>query len=346
MSVLSLSHPLKDEITATLAAHPFRPAWWLPGAHTQTVWPSLLRKRPRLKNVQHVRIDTPDGDFIDTWVQPGASGAPAVLLLHGLEGSFRSRYIQGMHAALAQIGWTAITMEHRSCGDEMNRCRRMYHMGETADLDFLARKILNDRPGRLYAVGYSLGGNVLVKWLGQSGKNLPERLAGGAAISSPYDLPVSAPYLDRPLMWPYRFKFLRTLKKKAILKDKQFPGIVDLPAVLKSSNFEQFDTLATAPIHGFRDAEDYWRQSSCGQFLHNVRRPLLLLSAQDDPFIQAHTFPLQCANESDYLYPLFTKKGGHTGFVQGSIFRPQFWAEQQTLRFFQSLETAVLSPES
>jgi predicted alpha/beta-fold hydrolase len=323
---------------AELGRHPFRPAWWLPGAHAQTVWPALFRKRPLLPPVEKVRVDTPDGDFLDTWVQPGKPDAPTVLLLHGLEGSFRSRYIQGMHGAIGNIGWTAITMEHRSCGVEINRNRRMYHMGETADVDFLARKILRERPGRLYVVGYSLGGNVLAKWFGQSGDDLPAGVAGGAAIGSPYDLPVSAPYLDRPIMRPYRIKFLRTLKKKAIVKDRQFPGIIDLPAVLKSTTFEQFDTLATAPIHGFRDAADYWRKVSCGQFLGGVRRPLLLISAYDDPFIQGNTFPTECAGQSPYVCPLLTQHGGHTGFVYGSIFRPRFWAEEQTLRFFLAVE--------
>jgi len=329
---------LKEIVMGELGRHPFRPAWWLPGAHAQTVWPALFRKRRALPPVERIRLDTPDGDFVDTWVQPGRAGAPTVLLLHGLEGSFKSRYICGMHAAIGDIGWTAITMEHRSCGSEINRGRRMYHMGETSDVDFIARKVLQELPGRLYVVGYSLGGNVLAKWFGQSGNDLPAGVAGGAAISSPYNLPVSAPYLDRPTMRPYRIKFLRTLKKKAILKDHQFPGLINVARVLKSKTFEEFDTLATAPLHGFRDAADYWQQSSCGRFLDNIRRPLLLISAEDDPFIQGTTFPTECANQSDYVFPLLTAKGGHAGFVYGSLFCPQFWAEEQTLRFFLTIE--------
>jgi predicted alpha/beta-fold hydrolase len=139
-------------------------------------------------------------------------------------------------------------------------------------------------------------------------------------------------------MWAYRFRFMRTLKKKAVLKDRQFPRIVNLDEVLKSATFEEFDTRATAPLHGFRDAHDYWRQCSCGQFLQNVRRPLLMLSAEDDPFIQGTTFPSECASQSQYLYPFLTKAGGHTGFVHGSPLRPRFWAEEQTLRFFQLLQ--------
>jgi len=334
-----MSEELKKTLMAELGRHPFKPAWWLPGAHVQTVWPALFRKRPSLPPVRKSRIETPDGDFVDTWVQPGRPDAPIILLLHGLEGSFDSPYITGMHAAIAATGWTAITLEHRSCGSEMNRARRMYHMGETSDLDFVARDVLQ-RPGvsRLYVVGYSLGGNVAAKWFGEQGEALPAGVAGGAAISAPYDLSVSAPYMDRRIMRPYRFKFLRSLKKKAVLKNRQYPGIVDIGRVLKCKTYEEFDTLATAPFHGFKDAADYWKQTSCGQFLENVRRPLLLVSAENDPFIQGFTFPVECASQSPYLFPLLVPEGGHVGFVHGSLFRPRFWAEEQTLRFFLAVE--------
>lgn len=330
---------VKRAILAELNRHPFVPAWWLPGPHAQTVWPALFRRRAALPPVQKIRLDTPDGDFLDIWVQAARPGAPTILLLHGLEGSFRSRYIWGMHHTLGGIGWNAVTMEHRSCGGEINRARRMYHMGETSDLALVVQHLIERHAtGRLYLCGYSLGGNVIAKWLGESGTQLPDAIAGAAAISSPYNLLISGPYMDRPVIRPYRMKFLRTLKKKAILKDRQYPGIVDLPRVLRSTTFEQFDSLATAPLHGFKDAADYWKQVSCGQFLDNVRRPLLLVSAEDDPFIPGGSFPTRSVEESPYLYPLLTRQGGHVGFVYGDPWRPGFWAEEQVVRFFTLLE--------
>jgi predicted alpha/beta-fold hydrolase len=327
---------LKAEVLAELAAHPFRPPWWMRNAHVQTVYARYGRRveRPPLRAE---RWNTPDGDFLEVHFLEGDPGMPTAVLLHGLEGNIESTYFVALLQALHEAGWSAAAMEFRSCSGEMNRARRMYHSGETEDLGFVVRRLIERQPdAQLYVAGYSLGGNVTAKWFGENGDALPGNVCAGAVISAPYDLVTSGRHMDSTVSRLYVLHFLRKLVPKAVEKDRMHPGIIDLERVRRARTFREFDDHATAPLHGFADAHDYYTKVACGQFLDHVRRPLLLLSADDDPFNPGHTLPRELAAHHPYLHAEFTRYGGHCGFIQREQGRTVSWAEDQVVRFFEA----------
>lgn len=264
----------------------------------------------------------------------GDREAPRLVVLHGLEGSVRSNYVGGLAAQARALGMAVTAMEFRSCGGELNRARRLYHLGETGDLDWVVAELVRREPGRpILLAGASLGANVIVKWLGERGDSAPPEVAGAAAISAPFDLTISGPVLDRVLGGLYTRRFLRTLVPKALAKERQFPGSIDRERVAKARTFVEFDTFATARFHGFRDAWDYWARCSSGPFLPAVRRPLILISAADDPFNPGETLPRGVAQRNPWLVECFTERGGHVGFVAGSPWRTRHWAEERAMQF-------------
>ena len=319
-----------------LNAHPFIPPAWLRNPHAQTMWAPLFRRRGTVRR-RIERLETPDGDFVVLHISEGDRGMPAALLLHGLEGSASSKYIHGMHEKLHAIGWHCIAMEFRGCSDEINRTRRLYHSGETTDLAFVAARFAAQFP-RLYLAGFSLGGNVLAKWLGESPCDVPANVHAAAVVSVPFDLVVSGPHIDSVLRGFYARHFLRSLVKKAIDKEKQFPDCVNVALLRKARTLYDFDNHATAALHGFRDVDHYYSSQRSGQFLDQVRVPTMLLSAADDPFNPATTLPREVADRSEYLHPQFTERGGHVGFVYGAPHQARYWAEEQVMRFFQNYE--------
>lgn len=300
------------------------------------MWSPLFRRPPYVSR-RVERLETPDGDFVVLHISEGERGKPAVLLLHGLEGSANSKYILGMHEKLCAIGWHCITMEFRGCSGEMNRARRLYHSGETTDLAFVASRFAAQFP-RFYLAGFSLGGNVLAKWLGESAADVPANVRAAAVVSVPFDLVVSGPHIDRVLRGFYARHFLRSLVKKAIAKEKQFPNCVSVEKLRKARTLYDFDNHATATLHGFRDVDHYYSSQRSGQFLDRVRVPMMLLSAADDPFNPASTLPREIADRSEYLHPQFSGRGGHVGFVYGAPHQSRYWAEEQVVRFFQTYE--------
>jgi hypothetical protein len=323
----------KARVLAALERHPFRPPLWCRNPHLQTAWGPLLRPRPRLEWRREV-LTTPDDDRLRLYRVAGAEEGPVVLLLHGLEGSAASNYVGGLAQRLARAGFAPVAMEFRSCGGELNRARRLYHSGETTDLAFVVGELVRrSTPCDVYLVGFSLGGNVVAKWLGELGDDAPEQVRGAAVVSPPFDLTVSGPALDAALFGVYARRFLRTLVPKALAKERQYPGCLDAPAVRTSRDFTAFDTHATAALHGFRDAHDYWEKVGCGQFLAGIRRPALLLAAHDDPFNPGSTLPQRVASTSPWLVPCFPRRGGHVGFVYGPPWRTRHWAEEQIERF-------------
>lgn len=329
---------LKDRILEALNAHPYRAPAWLRWNHAQTAWGPLWRNHPPLP-FRRERVTTPDDDFIYLHRIDGELHRPTVLLLHGLEGSVRSSYVMGTSALLHAAGWEIVVMEYRSCSGELNNARRLYHSGETTDLAFIVNWLIGNRPGiRLYLMGTSLGGNVTLKWLGETPEDVPDAVQAAAALCPPFDLMRSGPHIDRAFGGLYVRRFLRSLIPKAVAKETQYPGCLDVERVKMARTFEAFDTYATAALHGFRDAHDYWARVACGQFLAGIRVPTMLIAAADDPFNPGDTLPHATANASPYLYPQFTEDGGHVGFVYGTLREPGYWAEEQVVRFFRMFD--------
>lgn len=318
----------------------FKPAWWCPGPHFQTVWRRLWGEIPSVP-LRRERWETPDCDFLDLdFLNPGSPASPerktpVVLLLHGLEGSSRAKYILGMLRTVQSIGWRGVALNFRSCSGEINRRRRFYHSGETTDLDWVVRRLIDRHPGApLFLVGFSLGGNVLLKWLGEQGEKAPDAVQKGVAISAPFDLGAAARRIDRGFSRIYGKVFLATLKRKALIKERQYPGLIDPRRVQRIKSFAEFDDQVTAPIHGFKDGVDYWTQSSSQHFLKDIRRPTLLINAQNDPFLPSVHFPFRIIAQSKWLTADFPSSGGHAGFVQGRWpWSASYWTESRTRAF-------------
>ncbi|HET7632154.1 MAG TPA: alpha/beta fold hydrolase [Gemmatimonadaceae bacterium] len=294
-------------------------------------------RRTRLPPGQMERWDTPDHDFLDVFRVPAAATAPRLLLLHGLEGSPQSHYARGMLQRVARAGWGAEALVFRGCGAELNRTPRFYHSGETGDLELLAHRVAAEFPyAPLLAVGYSLGGNVLLKWLGDPAARRPATLQAAAAVSVPYDLEAGAHYLQHGLSRVYERRFLRTLKSKATRKLRRFPDAYDLRALTAARTLVQFDDAVTAPLHGFANAHDYYTQCSARQFLAGVQLPTLLISAYDDPFLPAAVLRDvdTVAGRNPAFTRLFSATGGHVGFVAGADpLHPGYYSEDRVFEF-------------
>lgn len=316
---------------------PFNPAWWAPGAHAQTLWGKLARRTP-LPPGHMQRWATPDDDFLDLFRVDAPPTAPRILVLHGLEGTIRSHYARGILNRAAQSGWGADLLLFRGCGAELNRTARFYHSGETTDLDFTAHRIASEFPAApLFAVGYSLGGNVLLKWLGEPNRERPATLQGAAAVSVPFDLEASARYIHHGFAQVYEHHFLRTLKRKAEEKLVRFPGAYDRRALQQTQSIVAFDDAVTAPLHGFQDAHDYYTQSSSINFLPSVTVPTALISAFDDPFLPPNVLANvdQMARTNPAFDIHFSPHGGHVGFVTGTNpARPTYYSEDRVWEFF------------
>ncbi len=313
----------------TIAPAGFTPAWWLPGPHPQTVWPARFR-RPRPVSLTRERLELPDGDFVDIdWA--GESG-PIVVVLHGLQGSSRSPHVHGLLGALVRRGWRGAVMHFRGCSGEPNRLPRTYHSGETGDIGFVVHRLRERHASTpLAAVGYSLGGNVLLKWLAERGAGA--ELAAAVAVSVPFRLAGAADRLDRGFSRLYRRHFITDLHRSVAEKFRHRPGPLDLDAVRRERTFRGFDDRVTAPLHGFRDAEHYYDASSCRRYLRGVARPTLIVHALDDPFMTRDVVP--CREELAPSIRLeLSAAGGHVGFVGGSApWCARYWLEERIPRF-------------
>lgn len=314
----------------------YSPARWLPGPHAQTIWSSLGRRPARLASTPE-RLELPDGDFVDLERFEGPSeSAPVLVVCHGLEGSSRAPYVRGLVREALARGFAAVALNFRGCSDEPNRLPRFYHSGDTGDLSFLVERLRAERPGRPIALaGFSLGGNVVAKYLAEGGDALPAEVVAAAVVSVPFDLARCAAAMDGrgAMSLLYRERFLRRLRAKAAEKARRFPGAVDWAAVRRARTFAELDDRLTAPLHGFASAADYWARSSSGPLLGRVRRPLLALSAADDPIAPGAFLPLAAARGNPSLTMRVLPAGGHVGFVAGPPWRPAFWAEAEAARW-------------
>jgi predicted alpha/beta-fold hydrolase len=331
----------------------FRAAWWVPGAHAQTIYGKAVRRPPHAPT-RAERWDTPDGDFLDvvrldpSGAFAGRGDAPRLLLLHGLEGGLQSHYVHGLFAECARRGWGMDLMLHRSCGPEMNRARRMYHSGETGDAALFVGRVAAEHPEAPLALcGVSLGGNQLVKYLGERGAaggggpdgpadGVPAGVRGAVAISVPYDLARGSRHIARGFSRVYERHFLRSLVRKTELKLLAYPDLVDRRRLAELRTLWDFDDVLTGPLHGFRDAVDYYGRSSAIHYLAGVRVPTLLLSAADDPFLPAAVLDdvRREAAANPWLTSEFHARGGHVGFVGGRApWRPDYYAERRTMEW-------------
>jgi hypothetical protein len=316
----------------------YRPAFWYRGRHLQTLWGPLLR-RGRRPPLRRERLETADGDFVDLdWLADGPATGPLVLILHGLEGSVRSHYAQGLLREAGRLGLRAAVLHFRSCSGEVNRLARLYHSGDTRDLEWVVGDMVKREPDlRLGLIGISLGGNVALKWLGEQGEAAPPAVVGAAAISTPFDLTACATVLDRGFNRAvYTWSFLRTMKAKIRAKVHLYDGQIDEAAVLRSRTFTEYDRRFTAPLNGFADERDYWTRASSGPYLERIRRPALLINAVNDPFMPGAYLPREAVARSAWIEAAFVPQGGHVGFLDGAL-GGSSWAERRALAFLRRL---------
>ncbi len=321
---------------------PFRPAWWLPGAHLPTLWTKFGRRLPPT----HERVEQwvmPDGDTVSVArVDAPTATAPTLFILHGLEGTVRSTYAQGLMRQAKLRGWGATMLIFRTCDGRIPQVPRLYHSGETTDADACIRRIAAERPDApIFCVGVSLGANVLLKWLGEQGKGIPSQIRRAAAASTPFDLGAGARHLERGLSRLYAWHFVRTLKRKGKAALRRHPGLrVDTGRMEASRTFWEFDDAFTAPVHGFLGADDYYRRSSSLPFLDSIRVATLLLSAVDDPFLPPVVLDRvrETAATNPALHVEFTATGGHVGWVMGPPWAPTYYMESRLMHWFDEAE--------
>ena len=308
---------------------------WLPGGHLQTIYPALCIHRPKIV-FRRKRWHAPDGDFIDVDFVDGEPGRPFVVLFHGLEGSSGSHYARALMTQVQALGWSGAVPHFRGCSGELNHAPRFYHSGDAEEVGWIIRRLAQmhkqHSSARFFAAGVSLGGNALLRWLGES-QHQAEIVDAACAISAPLDLAGGGAALSRGLGMIYTRLFLKTLKPKCLQKLKQYPGLFDRETMLKSRDLYEFDNVVTAPLHGFRDTDDYWNRASAKHILSDITVPTLVLNAKNDPFLPARHLPRTAATCVTLEYP---EHGGHVGFANGGPPGRIDWLPQRILHFFQS----------
>ena len=255
-----------------------------------------------------------------------------MVLFHGLEGSSRSHYALALMAAVRDRGWRGVVVHFRGCGGELNRLPRAYHSGDSAEVDWILRR-LRPRNPRLFAVGVSLGGNALLKWLGETGAPAAAVLDGAAAVSAPVDLMAAGNALDHGFNIVYVRQFLPTMKSKSLAKLARYPGLFDAARVRAAGTLREFDDIVTAPLHGFRNTDDYWTRASSKPKLGEIRVPTLLVNARNDPFLPARALP-RTGEVSAMVTLEQPESGGHAGFVGGRFPGNLGWMPARILEFF------------
>lgn len=320
-----------------ITASQFKPAWWAKNRHMQTIWGAIFRFAPKKPPMQRIRLDLPDSDFIDVDFYPVAK-APTVLLLHGLEGSIDSHYMRGIVKTLVGDGKQVAVMHFRGCSGESNRLLRSYHSGVSDDLQSVLT-LLKDKDIVVdYLVGFSLGGNVLLKWLGEN--HLDHKVKAAVAVSVPLLLDECATAIDEGFSRVYSGRLLKTLKIKALYKKMQYQEAIDLTTdeIKQLNNFWAFDHQITAPLHGFKSAEEYYRKASSQPFLKSIRIPTLIIHAKDDPFMNTKVIPKE-EHLSDKVDFELAEYGGHVGFVAGNWpWQAEYYLEKRIPQFLAKFE--------
>ncbi len=309
---------------------------WLPGGDLQTLYPYLFISPPKV-DYRRERWELPDGDFLDLdWVD-NPDSAPLVVLFHGLEGNSGGFYALALMDAVKQRGWRGVVVHFRGCSGEPNRLPRAYFASDSADIGYILNRLRSTNEGvPMYATGVSLGGNALLKWLGEQGEQAVGVIDAAVAVSAPVDLTATGHNLDKGFnRYFYTANFLRTLKKKALQKLDAYPTLYDRKKVEAISTLYQFDDLVTAPLHGYKDADDYWRRASSKPGLVNIALPTLLINARDDPFMPGDALPTPDQVSKSVTLD-FPATGGHVGFPTGPFPGRITWLPTRVLGFFDS----------
>ncbi len=343
---------------------PYRAPSWLPGGHLQTIYAATVVPSAMVR-YRRKRWETPDGDFIDLdWVvkpaekarrfnltdrnghayRPqygGSSGfelqepkaVPLVVLFHGLEGNSRSHYARALMTAVRDAGWRGVVVHFRGCSGELNRLPRAYHSGDSAEINWILSRLKHGSPAApLFAVGMSLGGNALLKWLGETGASACGIVDRAVAVSAPVDLMAAGDALGRGFNLLYARCFLATMKRKALAKLARYPGLYDAARVRAARTLREFDDVVTAPLHGFRDTDDYWTRASSKPLLTHIAVPTLMINALNDPFLPKHALP-RPHEVSRHVTPDLPSGGGHVGFVSGAFPGSHDWLPRRVLEF-------------
>jgi uncharacterized protein len=324
---------------STVLPAAYRAPAWLPGGHLQTLYAPLFARVPPV-SYRRERWDTPDSDFIDLdWLetQDSANTRPLVVLFHGLEGSARSHYASALMSAVRDAGWRGAVVYFRGCSGEINRLPRAYHSGDSAEIDWILRRCKQqNRAANVYAVGISLGGNALLKWLGEQRAQSSAVVAAAAAVSAPVDLMAAGDALERGFCMIYTKNFLVTMKRKTLAKLERYPDLCDRERMLASRTLREFDNVVTAPLHGYRDTDDYWTRASAKPLLIHVETPVLMINAQNDPFLPASALP-RADEVSAVVRRDFPAAGGHVGFVSAPFPGRIDWLPRRVLGFFREV---------
>ena len=309
----------------------YNPPFLLKNGHLQTIYPHLFRKFD-ISFYERERIHTTDKDFLDLdWALKGSE--KLAIISHGLEGSSYRPYVVGMVHALNQAGWDALAWNYRSCSGEINRTLRFYHNGATDDLVcVIENAISKNRYNKIALIGFSMGGNLSLMYLGQYREQLHDRISKAIVFSVPCHLKSSAQTLARPINKLYMRRFLNQLHQKIRKKMMLFPGQIDDKGYNEITNFKEFDDRYTAPIHGFKDAEDYWQKCSSLQYISRIRINTLIINAANDPFLSKQCYPLKATEQNRYVKLEIPISGGHAGFV---LFNPEkrYWSELRAVQF-------------
>ncbi|HAV14028.1 MAG TPA: alpha/beta hydrolase [Opitutae bacterium] len=312
----------------------YRSPFALSHGHVQTIFPTLFRPLP-VVSYERERIETPDGDFLDLDWQRKESSKQLVIITHGLEGSSNGKYVRGMARAFQRKGWHSLAWNLRGCSGEPNRLLTSYHSGSSHDLDAVIHHAMQlDHYETIALVGFSLGGNITLKYLGDLGDHVSPKIKSAVAFSVATDLASSAKQLESFANRIYMRRFLNTLTTKVRLKIQQFPNQIEDHALDQMRTFREFDGHYTAPLNGFASAEEYWQKCSCGNMLNNISVTTLLVNAKNDPFLTPQCFPAEVAADHPYFHFEAPATGGHMGFLQFQD-ENEYWAEQRAVEFVQ-----------
>lgn len=314
-----------------LTAYDYTPGFFTRSGHINTIYPYLWRRELN-PDYQRERVITPDHDFIDIDTIKNNNSRLAILC-HGLEGSSFSKYIQYSASILSENNWDVVALNYRGCSGEINVTLQMYHSGFTQDLHLIIEKF-KEQYDHISLAGFSLGGNILMKYLGENKYVLSDKIKSAVAISVPCDLSAGAQKLCKWYNYIYQKRFLITLIQKIKLKNQLYPEDIDLSHLKKIKTLWDFDHYYTGPLHGFKDAEDYYRKSSCKQFLPFVKIPSLIISALDDPFLPEESYPYSETSANDYLGLITPRYGGHVGFTLSKS--KYYWEEKMIVAFFEN----------